>query len=122
MRLKFALPKINDNMVRKVIYKAFDIIIDSIDEKDADIIVNTPISESLAYMNDRIDDAIFDSIELYYPSIYNILIGENKDDHLTRLDIINDLINPAHERIIESLEEQFHESFNNKVKINDKAS
>ena len=107
---KIANIKITDDMVETIRNKAIDRFISNLDDYEQGFIQRNNINEIMSYLADKIDDTILNVIEKEYNDLYEILIGEAEDDTLDNSTILNKLLNPLSEQILEALAKEFNKS------------
>ena len=107
---KIANIKITDDMVENIKNKTIDRFIANLDEYEQSFIQRNNINEIMSYLADKIDDTILNVVEEDYNDLYKVLMGEAEDDTLDNSTILNKLLNPLSEQILEALAKEFNKS------------
>lgn len=104
---------INQSMIDKITDEVFSHLVNNFSTDDKELIASTSIDEILSFFQEKIDDATLDVIEENYPSIFKILMEEADADLLDRSKIINELLLPVTDKIIELIANEFNKSLDN---------
>lgn len=107
---KIANIKITDDMVENIKNKVIDRFIANLDDYEQGFIQRNNINEIMSYLADKIDDTILNVVEEDYNDLYKVLMGEAEDDTLDNSTILNKLLNPLSEQILEALAKEFNKS------------
>ena len=107
---KIANIKITDDMVENIKNKTIDRFIANLDNYEQGFIQRNNINEIMSYLADKIDDTILNVVEEDYNDLYKVLMGEAEDDTLDNSTILNKLLNPLSEQILEALAKEFNKS------------
>ena len=107
---KIANIKITDDMVENIKNKTIDRFIANLDDYEQGFIQRNNINEIMSYLADKIDDTILNVVEEDYNDLYKVLMGEAEDDALDNSTILNKLLNPLSEQILEALAKEFNKS------------
>lgn len=107
---KIANIKITDDMVENIKNKTIDHFIANLDDYEQGFIQRNNINEIMSYLADKIDDTILNVVEKDYNDLYKVLMGEAEDDTLDNSTILNKLLNPLSDQILEALAKEFNKS------------
>lgn len=107
---KIANIKITNDMVENIKNKTIDRFIANLDDYEQGFIQRNNINEIMSYLADKIDDTILNVVEEDYNDLYKVLMGEAEDDTLDNSTILNKLLNPLSEQILEALAKEFNKS------------